>query len=136
VNGKVETFRLTPGTDLRTGIEDACRKRRLGAVAIVTCVVSLSHARLRLANADRIEDVSGPLEIVSLAGTVSAGGAHLHTAVADANGRVTGGHLAYGSLVFTTAEVVVIEDVSAVFDRVFDPTTGYRELAIRKRRKR
>lgn len=136
MNGKVETFRLTPGTDLRTGIEDACRKRRLGAVAIVTCVGSLSHARLRLANADRIEDVSGPLEIVSLAGTVSAGGAHLHTAVADANGRVTGGHLAYGSLVFTTAEVVVIEDVSAVFDRVFDPTTGYRELAIRKRRKR
>jgi predicted DNA-binding protein with PD1-like motif len=136
MNGSVASFRLLPGTDLRAGIEAASRKRRLGAVAIVTCVGSLSHARLRLAQADRVEDVPGPLEIVSLAGTISPSGAHLHAAVADAEGRVTGGHLAYGSLVHTTAEVVVIEDVSALFDRVFDPNTGYRELTIRKRRKR
>ena len=132
----VSSFRLTPGADLRAGIEDTCRKRRLGAVAIVTCVGSLSHAKLRLADADGVEDIEGPLEIVSLAGTVATTGAHLHAALADTNGRVVGGHLAYGSIVFTTAEIVVIEDVSVVFDRMFDPTTGYRELVIRKRRGR
>jgi len=136
MSATVASFRLTPGADLRAGIEDACRKRRLGAVAIVTCVGSLSHARLRLADANDVADIEGPLEIVSLAGTVAVSGAHLHAAVADANGRVVGGHLAYGSIVYTTAEVVVIEDVSVLFDRMFDPTTGYRELAIRKRRRR
>jgi len=127
------TFRLRPGTDLRGGIEAFCRKRRLRAATIVTCVGSLAHARLRLAGGTRIETIGGPLEIVSLVGTVAANGAHLHAAVADAEGRVTGGHLCAGSHVLTTAEVVVLEDRSSRYQRTFDLGTGYRELNVDRR---
>ena len=99
------SFRLAPGADLRRGIEGYCRKRGLRAAAIVTCVGSLRQAQLRLAGARRTETVAGPLEIVSLMGTISSNGAHLHAAVADAEGRVKGGHVAVGCIVDTTAEV-------------------------------
>jgi len=125
-------FRLSPGTDLRAGIDIACRKRAIGSASIVTCVGSLRAARLRFAGADAITLVDGPLEIVSLVGTVAPGGSHLHVSVADAAGRVTGGHLAYGSIVFTTAEVVVLDDARVAFARAHDVRTGYRELEIRR----
>jgi len=77
--------------------------------------------------------VTGPLEIVSLVGTIASNGAHLHAAVADAEGRVTGGHVAFGCIVDTTAEVVVVEDRRSRYTRTFDLGTGYRELKIDRR---
>ena len=47
----------------------------------------------------------GDLEILSLCGTLSTDGAHLHITVANSNGAVIGGHLCCGSLVRTTAEL-------------------------------
>lgn len=68
---------------------------------------SLSTARLRLAGKQRSTHLRGDLEILSLSGTLSPNGAHLHIAVADASGAVIGGHLCSGSLVRTTAELVI-----------------------------
>ncbi|MBE9171571.1 DNA-binding protein [Cyanobium sp. LEGE 06143] len=62
---------------------------------------------LRLADRQESTTLDGALEIVSLAGTLSADGAHLHIAIADNTGAVIGGHLAPGSLVRTTAELLV-----------------------------
>ncbi len=59
-----------------------------------------------LAGAPRHDD-PGELEILSLAGTLSPDGVHLHMAVADSSGTVIGGHLCAGSLVRTTAELVL-----------------------------
>lgn len=39
--------------------------------------------------------------------------AHLHITVADSSGRVLGGHLCAGSLVRTTAELVIARRVSS-----------------------
>jgi uncharacterized protein len=125
-------FRLQSGADLRAGIDAACRKHRVRSAAIVTCVGSLQCARLRFADVESLATVEGPLEIVSLVGTVAANGSHLHIAVADAAGGVTGGHLAFGSIVFTTAEIVVLEDSDTAFARVHDAATGYRELEVRR----
>jgi predicted DNA-binding protein with PD1-like motif len=47
------------------------------------------------------------LEILSLSGTLSRDGAHLHIAVASSNGTVIGGHLCSGSLARTTAELEI-----------------------------
>ena len=125
-------FRLDPGADLRAGIDAACRKRGLRSAAITTCVGSLRSARIRFAGKDAPAQIEGPLEIVSLVGTVAPEGSHLHVSVSDAEGRVIGGHLAIGSIVFTTAEIVVSEDSEVTFARAHDARTGYRELEVRR----
>lgn len=75
-------------------------------------------------------DLEGPFEIVSLVGTFSAGGAgcHLHASLADAQGRVVGGHVVGGMEVFTTAEVVLGSCTDLAFRREHDPATGFAEL--------
>jgi hypothetical protein len=71
-------------------------------------------------------------EILSLNGTVSISGLHLHLAVADSEGRTYGGHLLNGSTIRTTAEIVINELQGTRFLREPDTATGFRELVIRK----
>ena len=126
----VHALRLGPGADLRTELEAATLRLGLCAGCIVTCVGSLGPARLRLAGGDRVLELPGPLEIVALVGTLSPDGPHLHLAVADARGTVHGGHLLPGSLVHTTAELLLGEIAGLAFARAHDPATGWRELVI------
>ncbi|MGA1484026.1 MAG: PCC domain-containing protein, partial [Vulcanococcus sp.] len=77
--------------------------------------------------------IHGELEILSLSGTLSPDGAHLHVAIADRNGTVIGGHLCAGSLVRTTAELVIGLLPEWQFRRELDPATGYAELRISPR---
>lgn len=74
--------------------------------------------------------LSGDLEILSLAGTLSPDGAHLHIALANDTGVVTGGHLCAGSLVRTTAEQMLGLLPGWVFQRAADHATGCAELQI------
>ena len=69
-------------------------------------------------------------EIVSLTGTVSRHGCHLHMALADHQGNVVGGHVLEGCEVFTTAEIVIGECVNHVFSREHDEETGFDELVV------
>ena len=71
-------------------------------------------------------------EIVSLMGTVSEHGSHLHASLAHRDLSVFGGHLRPGCLVNTTAEIVLAELPDTVFTRERDEATGYEELAIRR----
>jgi predicted DNA-binding protein with PD1-like motif len=103
------------------------------AGCVISAVGSLSVAQLRLAGAAEATTLAGDLEILSLAGTLCADGAHLHIALADASGAVIGGHLATGSLVRTTAELVLALLPEWQFSRELDPATGYAELRIRRR---
>ena len=77
--------------------------------------------------------MNGELEILSLSGTLSSDGAHLHIAVADSSGAVIGGHLCPGSFVRTTAELVIGLLPDWRFRRELDPATGYAELEISPR---
>jgi hypothetical protein len=52
------------------------------AGCLISAVGSLSLAQLRLAGATQATSIHGELEIVSLSGTLSPDGAHLHIAVA------------------------------------------------------
>ena len=54
---------------------------------VAAAVGSLSRAEIRPAGRDAPLVLAEPLEIVSLSGTFSADGPHLHIAVADAAGR-------------------------------------------------
>ena len=128
---RVVPLRLSPGVDLRLALELLLRQEGVQAGCVISGIGSLSVARLRLAGQEAITPLSGDLEILSLAGTLSPDGAHLHIAVADNAGTVTGGHLCPGSLVHTTAELVVGLLPEWHFSRELDPATGYTELKIR-----
>ena len=127
---KVMPLRLTPGADLRRALETWMGKQPEQAGCVISAVGSLSLAQLRLAGASQAKAIHGELEIISLSGTLSPDGAHLHIAVADSQGVVMGGHLCAGSLVRTTAELVIGLLPDWRFCRELDPATGYAELRI------
>lgn len=98
------TLRLHPGQDLRIELEAFARASGLRAPFVLTCV-----------------------------GTLSEDGPHLHLTVGDNECRVSGGHAQEGSLVRTTAEVVLGELDDVVFRRPVDPETGWDELVVEPR---
>jgi predicted DNA-binding protein with PD1-like motif len=100
---------------------------------VSSAVGSLSVAQLRLAGSAEAITLAGDLEILSLSGTLSADGSHLQIALADASGAVIGGHIATGSLVRTTAELVLGLLPEWQFSRELDPATGCAELRIHRR---
>ena len=127
---KVVPLRLQPGADLRRALEVWMGEQQEQAGCVISAVGSLSVAQLRLAGANQATAIHGELEILSLSGTLSPDGAHLHITVAGSSGAVLGGHLCAGSLVRTTAELVIGLLPEWRFNRVLDPATGYPELQI------
>ena len=127
---KVVPLRLTPGVDLRLALEAWMGEQPEQTGCVLSAVGSLSLAQLRLAGATEAMAIHGELEILSLSGTLSPDGAHLHIAVADSQGAAIGGHLCAGSLVRTTAELVIGLLPDWRFNRELDPATGHPELRI------
>lgn len=126
--------RLRPGQDLRRELLRVVEQEGLEAAAVVTCVGSLTRATLRFANQPEATALEGQhLEIVSLVGTLSTHGSHLHLSISDEAGRTLGGHLLDGSAVYTTAEVVLLALDDLRFRREPDPETTFRELVIERR---
>lgn len=129
------SFRLRPGQDLKLALDELVQDNRIAAGTLLTCVGSLTDVALRLANQNEATHYRGHFEIVSLVGTLSANGSHVHLAVSDSTGRTLGGHLMAGCKIYTTAEIVVGLLPDVVFTREPDPTFGYRELVVRKKKK-
>ena len=96
-------------------------------------LVSLSEVSLRLANQPHPERFVGKHEIVSLSGTLSKNGTHLHMSVANSEGQIFGGHVVEGSIIYTTAEIVILEMSELVFEREFCPISGFNELLVSTR---
>ncbi len=130
------SFRLRPGQDLKDGIEQVVKNGRIEAGAMLTCVGSLTDVVLRLANQDSGTTYQGHFEIVSLVGTLSTNGSHLHLSISDSTGRTLGGHLLAGCKIYTTAEIVIGVMPGLTYTREPDPAFGYRELVARKKVKR
>ncbi len=123
-------FRLPPGQDLKAELDAFAVQHQLEAACVLACVGSLTRAVLRFANQSQAATLDGHFEIVSLTGTLSHHGSHVHIAIADGQGRTYGAHLLEGSRVYTTAEVVIGELPGLRFGRAPDPATGYSELDI------
>lgn len=150
---RAHCVRLHPGDDLVPSMLDAVRQIRdtaNTACFVLTCVGSLDHVTLRMANADSntatdtqnsnnnnnnnttsndIRTWTERFEIVSLVGTLTSDAKHLHLCIADKNGHAFGGHLISGR-VFTTVELVLGTVDGVVFTREHDLATGYQELCI------
>ena len=126
-------LRIEPGRDVRGALEALLCEHGAGAAFVLQGIGSLSVARLRLAGAGELTELSGDLEILTLAGSVSPDGAHLHMTLADAQGRVLGGHVGAGCMIRTTAEILLALLPDCRFGREQDPVSGFRELVIRAR---
>ena len=123
--------RLCPGADLRAAVQALAAESVGGSAFVVAGIGSLTAAQLRFAGEAQGTLVPGPLEIVSLSGTATPDGAHLHMAVSDAQGRVWGGHVLAGCEVRTTAELLLADLPGWRLGREHDPATGYAELRVR-----
>jgi predicted DNA-binding protein with PD1-like motif len=124
-------FRLHPKQDLLEEIARFSTAHNFHAACILTCVGSLTHVNLRMANQPRSSSFTGHFEIVSLVGTLSQQGNHLHISLADSNGKTFGGHLMSDCLIYTTAEIVVGELQGIQFTRPIDSQTTYDELVVK-----
>lgn len=122
--------RLLPGQDLRLELQKLADEHAIQAGVVVSGVGSLTRARLRNAGASAVLDLNGPLEIVSITGTLSIAGMHIHLSVADAAGATKGGHLLDGCVIASTAEIVIAIIEGLRFSREVDATTQYKELCI------
>ncbi len=133
---KLYTFRLKHGRDLRQEIQKFVDKNNIQAGFIITCVAGLEKVVMRMAGATPDNQVVNTykenLEVLSLVGTVSVNGSHLHISVSDKKGKVIGGHLKDGSIVAYTAEIVIGEDPKSVYTREVDNETGFNELKVRE----
>lgn len=127
-------LRLEPGEDLRGRLEALTHERGWGAAFVIAGIGSLRAAALRRADAQEPHVIEAPFELLTLAGSLSPDGAHLHASVADAEGAVSGGHVCAGCIVRTTVELLVERLDGQRFERRPDPRTGYPELAVRPRR--
>ncbi len=131
---QVYAFRLKPGEDLKKGIQQFAEQKQITAGWISTGVGSLTHYNIRFANQPEASSGQGHFEIVSLTGTVSINGSHLHLSVSDSTGRTLGGHLADGNLIYTTAEIVITASRELEFNRPVDPGTGWKELEVKEKK--
>ncbi len=137
--GPAVFVRLSPGTDLITGLEEVCRTRGIRAGAIVSCIASLRRASffvvVPMDNAvgggySEPVDLDAPVEIVSGSGSVgeeAEGGVfvHLHATLGDAHGAAHGGHLLRGRCpILITSEIVIVPFTGLRLVRTHDVEAG------------
>lgn len=132
---KTIIFRLKPGSDLKKSIQDKVNENSIKAGYIISCVGGLEKVTVRMAGAQPdnqdIRVYEDKYEIVSLVGTISQKGMHLHLSFSDKEGRVIGGHLKDGNIVNPTAEIVIGYESDREFERHHDSETGFPELVVK-----
>jgi predicted DNA-binding protein with PD1-like motif len=127
---KVFPIRLKANADLRQSLKSFAIEKNIQAGFILTGIGSLKQATIRFANRDVSTVLTEKFEIVSLNGTASMAGVHLHIAIANSHGKVIGGHLSDGCIVYTTAEIVIGIAEDFTFHRSLDEQTGFNELEV------
>lgn len=120
------------GDDLVKALEKIVADNDVKAGVILSGVGGLLKSKFRVPVIDGDTKYIYPenLEIVSMTGTVSINGMHIHISGSDVEGKVWGGHLKEGSIVRMTCELVIGILDDKVFTRVEDSETGYKELLI------
>ena len=127
------TFRLKSAQDLFDSIEFFAREMHIEAGCVLSGIGSLTRFAVRLADHEIPTEYEGHFEIVSLAGTVSIHGSHLHISVSDGEGKTIGGHLVSGCKIYTTAEIVLAKFPDVIYKREFAEDSGFEELVVYER---
>eukprot|EP01032_Pedospumella_encystans_P017528 gene17528-19969_t len=139
---RVHVLRLGPGEDLVESLWRYARVTKIKAASVVSVVGSLTDTNIRYANQEDGSQLHGHFEIVSVVGNIdfqatgnsnNEGSGHIHMSVSDGQGVTVGGHVLSGNVVYTTAEITMLEMSDGLFTRVLDnsPTgSGYYELQV------
>jgi uncharacterized protein len=130
---KIFAIRLKPDEDLKDSLNRFVNYNDIQSGFILTAVGSLKAATLRFANQNYAYAFKDCFEIVSLVGTLSTQGIHLHISLSGRNGKTMGGHLLKGCIIYTTAEIVIGSSDDFTFLRTVDEKTGYKELEIKSK---
>ena len=115
---------------MRRALEAVVAGEGVAAAFVLSGIGSLRPAVIRFAGVDDVSKIDSDTEVLTLAGSIGAGGSHLHMSVSDAEGRVLGGHVGYGCTVRTTAEVLLMLLPEWRFSRAVDAATGFAELVV------
>ena len=138
-SSRVHVLRLGPGEDLLESLWRYARVTKIAAASVVSVVGSLTTTNIRYANQEDGTSLSGHFEIVSVVGNLdfqkseSEGSGHVHMAFSNEQGVTIGGHVLSGNIIYTTAEITILEIVNGLFDRVLDDApggSGYYELEV------
>ncbi|MBM5800108.1 MAG: DUF296 domain-containing protein [Cyanobacteria bacterium K_DeepCast_35m_m2_023] len=106
---------LETGSDVRRSLEQlAVHNQSWGFVLSV--VGNLSQAAFQCPGKPHPTVLQGELEIITLQGTLSPQGVHLHLSFSDPECQVWGGHLEPGTVVLKGADLLVV-----FFDEVATP---------------
>lgn len=139
---KVHVLRLGPGEDLLDSLWKYARVTNIHAASVASVVGSLTTTNIRYANQEDGTSLSGHFEIVSVVGNIDLqtpeapgyeGNGHIHISCSDEKGVTIGGHMLSGNIVYTTAEITILEITNGLFDRVLDDGpdgSGYFELQV------
>ena len=125
-------IRLKPGEDLKKSIQAFVNTKQISAGWIASFAGSLTDYHIRFANQPTGSKGTGHFEIVSLSGTLSTNGSHLHVSISDETGKTIGGHLLDECIVYTTAEIIIQSTSTLAFTREKDGTTEWAELQIKE----
>lgn len=97
---------LDAGADIRRSLEQLAREQQAEGF-VLSVVGNLRRACFACPGRDRPTVLEGELEIITLQGTVSPSGVHLHLSFSDADCQVWGGHLEEGSQILRGADLLV-----------------------------
>ena len=99
-------IKLAPGDDLRLRLEQLAQTEQASGF-VLGVVGNLSRAAFQCPGPPEPTVMEGDLEIITLNGTLSPTGVHLHLSLSDGACHVWGGHLEPGTLVLKGADVLV-----------------------------
>lgn len=138
-SNRVHVLRLSPNEDLLECLYRYAQVLNIRAASILSTVGSLQTTNIRYANQEGGQSLTGHFEIVSLVGNIeldsdNQGSGHVHISVSNESGETIGGHLLNGNIIYTTAEITLLEIVGAEFVRQLDDAdsggSGYYELRV------
>ncbi len=97
---------LEPGSDLRASLEQLAVEQN-AAGFVLGVVGNLSRVAFQCPGRSQPSVLEGDLEIITLQGTLSPQGVHLHLSLSDSDCQVWGGHLEHGTVVLKGADLLV-----------------------------
>ncbi len=97
---------LEPGRDLRASLEQLAVEQN-AAGFVLGVVGNLSRVAFQCPGRSQPSVLEGDLEIITLQGTLSPQGVHLHLSLSDSDCQVWGGHLEHGTVVLKGADLLV-----------------------------
>ena len=99
-------LQLEPGQDLHSTLAELAAQQQLSGF-VLGVVGNLSQACFRCPGQQQPTLMQGELEVITLNGTFSPSGVHLHLSLSDGACQVWGGHLEPGTVVLKGAQLLL-----------------------------